>query len=102
MASDAVFNCSRVIVKAFKHILLGLTKSSLTGSKTLMQMLNKLCHSICYSNAKELENNFAKSNRNSSSYVPDGIALQTNSSLGLAFDNYDATLDTLGGKTPYT
>ena len=59
MASDAIFNVSRVTIKPWKHTVLGLGVASLTGSKILMEILNRNGHSINYSEAKGLETEIA-------------------------------------------
>ena len=99
MASDAFFNCTHGAVKPLKHTLLGFTVGSLTGSKTLLLVLKKMGHCIGYNSVKSLESSFDKMNKKSGYHVPDGILIQPDLCLAFAWDNYDANLDTLDGKS---
>ena len=75
MGSDAVYNVTRGTVKPWKHTALGLGLASLTGSKFVNQILNRLGHCISYSEAKSLETEFAYSVAGDERDAPDGIRL---------------------------
>ncbi|XP_048857264.1 uncharacterized protein LOC125724829 [Brienomyrus brachyistius] len=98
MASDAVFNVSWGTVKPWKHIAMGLGMSSLTGSKLVLQILNRAGHSISYSDAKGLETEFAYSVTSDGRDAPDGIHLLPDRSTACVWDNNDANVETLDGK----
>ena len=51
-ASDTVFNCSRGAVHNWKHQALGLGLGTLTGSKSLLSILNGFDHCINYDEVK--------------------------------------------------
>ena len=55
MASDVIFNCTGGAVKPLKQVLLGLSIGAITGSKTTLDILNRLGHSINYKNVKYIE-----------------------------------------------
>ena len=48
MTTDAVYDKSRGTVHPWKHTLIGLGLGTLTGSKLVLQMLNRLGHSLNY------------------------------------------------------
>ena len=98
IASDAIFSCTSGSVKPLKHTFLGLTVSSVTGSKTLLRALNKMGHSIGYNAVKDLESSFSDASYKRGRSTPDGILVRPDLCLAFAFDNYDVNLDTLNGK----
>ena len=98
MGSDAVYNVTRGTVKPWKHTALGLGLASLTGSKFVNQILNRLGHCISYSEAKGLETEFAYSVSGDERDAPDGIRLDVNIATACVWDNNDANVETLDGK----
>ena len=100
MSSDAVYNTSRGTVRPWKHTLLGLGLGlgTLTGSKLILRILNRLGHSMSYDEVKALETEFAFSAETNDQDAPDGIDLNPNRGTGLAWDNYDVNMDTIDGK----
>lgn len=98
MASDAIFNVTHGSVKPWKHTTLGLGLSSLTGSKLSLQILNRLGHSVSYSEAKGLETEFAYSVESFDRDSPDGIQLYPYLATASVWDNNDASVETLDGK----
>lgn len=73
MASDAIFNCTRGSVRPWKHQALGLGMGTLSGSKTVIQMLNRLGHSISYDETKRLETEMAYSCSSDGGDTPAGL-----------------------------
>ena len=71
MASDAIFNCTRGAVKPLKQVLLGLSIGTITGSKTTLEILNRLGHFINLENVKYIETELAYSYQRSGHKVPD-------------------------------
>jgi len=76
-SSDAVYNVSRGSVRPWKHIVLGLGLGTLTGSKLILRILNRLGNCLSYDEVKALETEFAFS----------GVELNPNRGTGLAWDN---------------
>ncbi|XP_068200383.1 uncharacterized protein [Palaemon carinicauda] len=99
MASDAIFNVSRGTIKLWKHTVMGLGLASLTGSKIALQVLNRAGHSLSYSETKELETEFAYSVSSDGLDAPDGIRLLPDRATGFVWDNNDANVETLDGKS---
>ena len=98
MSSDAVFNASRGSVRPWKQTVLGLGIGTLTGSKLILRILNRLGYSLSYDEIKALETEFAFSTEESDHDAPDGIELKPDLGTGLAWDNYDVNMETLDGK----
>ena len=63
-----------------------------------MRILNRLGHSISYSEVKGLETEFAYSIDSHGSDVPDGIQCNPNLATASVWDNNDSNIETLDGK----
>ena len=74
-ASDAVFNCTRGTVQPWKHLTLGLGLGTMTGSKSVLTVLNRLGHCISYNQVKSLETEIAYTCSDSKRETPAGIHL---------------------------
>ncbi|KAJ8031889.1 hypothetical protein HOLleu_25241 [Holothuria leucospilota] len=98
MSSDAVYNTSRGAVRPWKHTVLGLGIGTLTGSKLILRILNRLGNSLSYDEVKALETEFAYSIEERDRDTPDGVELNPNLGTGLAWDNYDVNMETMDGK----
>ena len=71
---------------------------STTGSRKVIDILNRLGHSISYTTMEELETEltFAESNREQ--ITPIGMNLTVSLATGIAFDNFDRFVETLSEK----
>ena len=98
MASDTVYNVTQGKVKPWKHITLGLGFASLTGSKLVLQILNRMGYCISYTETKSLETEFAYSVQDDAKNAPNGIELKPNLATACVWDNNDANVETLDGK----
>ncbi|KAK7575726.1 hypothetical protein V9T40_012012 [Parthenolecanium corni] len=98
VGADLVFTVSHGKFIPAKHLALGLGLKSITGKKEVLQILNRLGHSINYWLAEELETRMAEEVSVSESVVPDGIDRVPHLSTCVAFDNYDEQVETLSGK----
>ena len=72
---DIMFNATSGKVKTVKHIQVGMFSKRETGSKEIVICMNRLGHSLCYSELLELETNIAKkeSSTNSQDYIPNKL-----------------------------
>lgn len=75
LSSDAIFNCSRGNVKPWKHQTIGLGLGALTGSKTLVTIMNRFGHCISYDEVKGLETEIAYTCSNCDRETPAGLHL---------------------------
>ena len=72
IGQDIVFNATSGKAKTVKHIQLGMFLKRKTGSKEIVTCMNRLGHSLCYSELLELEANIAEkeSSTKSQDYIP--------------------------------
>lgn len=97
--SDFIVNCTtRGKIRTKTCVGLGLVVKSKTGSKELIEILNKLGVSISYSLVDEIETELAYHESNAS-ILPMGVkARMPNLCTGVAFDNYDRYVETATGR----
>ena len=81
-ASDSMFNCTRGRLRPWKHNELGLGLSTLTGSKTVLNILNRVGHCISYDDVKRLETEMAYSCCEGDRETPAGLNLCDGLSTG--------------------
>lgn len=98
LAQDAIYSVSNGRLKTSKHMELGIAMKSITGSRKVVNILNRLGHSISYSVAEELETELTYSSFDDKSLIPYGIEKKPQLLTGLAFDNFDRFVETLSGK----
>ena len=96
--SDAVNITSKGRVRPWKSTALGLGIGTLTGSKAVLQILNRLGHSVCYEEIKGLETEFAFPISHEHHETQDGMLLTDTRGTGIAWDNYNVNIETLDGK----
>ena len=97
-AQDAVYTISRGKLKPAKHLTMGLAMKSLTGSRKVVEILNRLGHSISYHTTEEIETELATTISVQNQSLPDGLLKQSGLCTSLAWDNYDELTETLSGK----
>ena len=95
LSQDALFSVQHGKVKPKKHILMGMSMKSMTGSKKIITMLNRLGHSINYHAVEEIETELAYAILDRKEACPAGSVPGV--PCGLAFDNYDELTNTLSG-----
>ena len=81
-----------------KHIQLGLVTKSLTGSKKLLNVLDRYGHSISYTAAEEIETELKCEGTKENFLIPNDMKAGENTSVGLAFDNYNRYMESFSGK----
>lgn len=94
-SEDALYIVRNGELKPKKHILLGTLVHSLTGSRKLMTVLNRLGHCISYSTFEELDTELATTILSRQVSSPSGA--MRGPVMGNAFDNYDELVQTLSG-----
>ena len=97
-AADVIFATTRGQAKPGKHLTLGLGVKSMTGSRKLIEILNRMGHSVSYHVVEALETDLAMSVKEKTNTIPDGMILLPGLSTGTAWDNYDELNETLSGK----
>ena len=97
-AYDIMYVVSNGNIKTPKHLQMGIGLKSLTGSKKVVTIANKLGHSIAYSQSCEYENEKGIEIQSRNSFTPDGLLRIAHLHSGLCWDNYNETPETLSGK----
>ncbi len=98
LSQDVIFCTSSGRVKPSKHLCLGVGTKSLTGSRRVVEVLNRFGHSIGYHTAESIETEIASKIVQGGNLLPDMLLPQPGLSTGLAWDNYDELTETLSGK----
>ncbi|CAH1154920.1 unnamed protein product [Phaedon cochleariae] len=98
LSSDLIYATTRGRIKPAKQIELGIALKSLTNSKKVLNIMNKLRHCISYSVIEELETEAAYTSFNKSSLCPSNIIMKNDLHTGVAFDNFDRFVETTTGK----
>ena len=97
-SADAVFCCSNQHLLPGKQVSLGLTLKSMSGSKRIVQLVNRNGHCASSETLRRIDMGIEESVVSSKGdIVPDGILKQPNLSTGTAFDNFDINLETING-----
>lgn len=97
LCDDVMFITSRGKAKPAKHLCLGLGIKSLTGSRRIIEILNRFGHCISYHTIESIETELATTITERHHALPDGMAQQSGLCTGLAWDNYDENNETLSG-----
>ena len=95
LSQDVLFSVRNGNIKPRKHILMGMSMKSMTGSKKIVTMLNRMGHSINYHAVEEIETDLAYAILDRKETCPAGSIPVV--PCGLAFDNYDELTSILSG-----
>ena len=98
ISQDVVFSTTSGIKKPLRHLQLELAISSLTGSRKVAEILNRMCDCVSYSSVEKLENELTfKFNKNSKET---SFRMETTPEFntGIAWDNFDRFVETKNGK----
>lgn len=99
ICDSIIYSTTRGAVKTSTCLSLALVTKSITGSRKMVEILNRLGHCVSYTFVEELESELAygcAANTNVLPYglVPKNPMLRTH----VAFDNYDKFVETSSGK----
>ena len=98
ICQDVVFSTTSGIKKPLRHLQLELAISSLTGSRKVAEILNRMCDCVSYSSVEKLENELTfKVNKNSKE-TSFRMETTTEFNTGIAWDNFDRFVETKSGK----
>ena len=97
VCDDIAYATSQSHVKLSKHLCLGLSIKSLTGSHKVLEVLNRLGHCISYHTVETIETDLATNISQRNYATPEGIVQKPGLCTGLAWDNYDENTETLSG-----
>lgn len=103
ICNSIIFSMSNGAIKPSSCIALGLTMKSITGSRKVIDILNRMGHSISYTSAEELETELAFGAAQNRFILPYGlIPNNPNLRTHVAFDNFDKYVETTSGKDTLT
>lgn len=92
---DAFFITRRDKVKPAKQVVLGVAVKFVTGSKKVVQVLNRFSHCINYNSLEELETKTADEFQEKEMACPSGTI--KDKTMGVTFDNINELSNTLSG-----
>ena len=98
VCADVIYAATSGNTKPAKHMKLGLAMKSLTGSRKVIDVLNRFGYTVSYNVVEELETEMTLEANNKAQLTPFGMGLDANLGTGVAFDNYDEFVETLSGK----
>ena len=98
LTQDVVFSATSGKKKPGKHLELGINLKSLTGSRKILDIMNRLGHCANYHTIEEVETSLTLNAKSERRTLPFGLNPFKGSGLGLAWDNFDRFVDTLNGK----
>ena len=81
-----------------KHLQIGLAMKRLTCSKKVIDILNRLGHSVGYNTIEEVETELTFEATKEKRLIPDGMILDQELGTGVAFVNFDRFVEILSGK----
>ena len=85
------------MIKPGKHLLIGPGMKSITGSRKVIDILNRLGHSISYHLTEEFETRLASEISDKNYSTPDGLSMNPGLATALAWDNFDENIETMSG-----
>lgn len=99
ICNSIIFSMSNGMIKPSTCLSLGLVTKSLTGSRRMIEILNRMGHCISYTVVEELETELAYGCGAETNLLPGGL-IAKNSELRthVAFDNFDKYVETRSGK----
>ena len=98
ISQDVVFSTTSGIKKPSNHLQLGLAIKSLTGSRNVVEILNRMGHCVSYSTVGELETELTFEANENSKETPFGMKTTPEFNTGIAWDNFDRFVETKSGK----
>ena len=98
ISEDVVFSTTSGIKKPSKHLQLGLAIKNLTGSRKVVEILNRMGHCVGYSTVAERETELTFEANKGSKETPFGMKTTSEFNTGIAWDNCDCFVETKSGK----
>ena len=89
MSQDTVYVTTSGLKKLQKHLAVGLSLNSLTGSRKVVEMMCRLGHCASYHAIREIENEMTIEATKSVKARPFGISLNASTASVVAWDNFD-------------
>ena len=97
LCEDVIFSATSEQTKPKKHLMLGITMTSLTGSRKVIEILNKLGHCVSYHTVEEIDTEMTFEANKEGALTPHGMTFNPLLGTGLAWDNFDKFVATMTG-----
>ena len=98
MSEDAVFAATAGLKKPQKHLMLGIASQSLTGSKKVIEIMNRLGHCASYHTIEEIQTEATFESAKRKLVTPLGMKLNPRCGTDVGWDNFDRFVETITGK----
>lgn len=98
ICSSIILTMSNGLIKPASCLTLALSVKSLTGSRKLINILNRMGHCISYTLTAALETELAYGCASQTHILPYGLSPNPNLRTHVAFDNFDKFVETATGK----
>lgn len=98
ICSSLIFTMTNGFIKPASVLMLGLATKSMTGSRKMMEVLNRMGCSISYTLTEEIETELAFGCSVDKQILPYGLRNAPNLRTHVAFDNFDRFVETSNGK----
>ena len=99
-SADVVYACSGGKLLPGKHISLGVALKSMTGNKSVVNLINRFGHCISNEKVYRTDIGMESSLTSNNSLVPDQIVQTPELYTTLAWDNFDVNLEIQSGADP--
>ena len=96
-AADVVYGCSGGSALPGKHLALGLTLKSMTGSKSVVTLMNCFGHCASGETVRRIDMGLESTTNSSTTNIPSEIVRKPNLGTAMAWDNFDINIETLSG-----
>ena len=96
MSEDAVFAATTGLKKPQKHLMLGIALTSLTGSRKVIEIMNRLGHCASYHTIKDVETEATLESTKRNFVTP--LGMKPRCETDVAWDNFDRFVETITGK----
>ena len=98
MSEDAVFAATAGLKKPQKHLMLGIALKSLTGSRKIIEIMNRLGHCASNHTIEEAETEATFESAKWNLVTPVGMKLNPRCETGVAWGNFNRFVETITGK----
>ena len=98
ISEDVVFAATGELKKLQKHLMLGIALKSLTGSRKVVEIMNRLGHCISYHTIEEIETEATFESTKNNFFTSSGMKLDPKCGTGVAWDNFDHFVETVSGE----
>ena len=96
MSEDAAFAATKRLKKPQKHLMLGIALKSLTGSRKVIKIMNRLGHCASYHTREEAETEATSESTKRNLVTP--LGMKPRCGTGVTWDNFDRFVETITGK----